>query len=143
MPETPLTAKQIAEEVRRVGEAQPQHRLSNTQACRYATKDGKQPVCIVGHALHNLGVSLDVLFRLDRSSSLEASTRIESEEARDMLGLPAFNVDPETDRHLEWAGEVQSEQDMNVPWGEAVERADKSRETHDARAIHAATPPSQ
>lgn len=71
--------------------------------CLYANQG--QPSCLIGHALHHLGFSIEEL------------------EAFDMQEGPfAFDIGVwEDDKTEKLASLVQLEQDKRMPWGEALE----------------------
>lgn len=83
-------------------------------ACLYVHQDEHQGLvagCLIGHALANLGVPLELLSEFDRSGD---------DTSADAL-LPKFGVSGTVTL---WAMQAQLEQDEGQPWGRAVELAD-------------------
>ena len=98
-------------EVKKVAAEQPDYVYSE-EPCQYQ-HDGK-PSCIVGHALHRLGVPIEALEALDdaqEGGGVPAS------------GLPSYLpilVEEGSRSALIALGEAQEAQDDGIPWGEAV-----------------------
>lgn len=82
-------------------------------SCSYVW-DGR-PSCIVGNALHRLGVSLDILGRFEMTT---AASVLDSLRYRKILV-----VDTETRQAYD---EAQTAQDDGRPWGEALAAAEES-----------------
>lgn len=72
--------------------------------CYYVHDD--QPGCIVGHVLYKAGVPLDALFEVEHSPADQA-----------VAGLDGLDVETWVYSLLR---NVQRQQDMGVPWGEAL-----------------------
>lgn len=112
MPMT-ITAKDIENEVREIAAAHPDYiydDFDEEQRCRYIN-NGKGS-CIVGKALVNLGINPEEIIRLEGSPANLAVSEL---------------VDPGEEASLYWLDYVQSEQDNEIPWGEAVLIADELR----------------
>ncbi|OQW34539.1 MAG: hypothetical protein A4E20_10995 [Nitrospira sp. SG-bin2] len=77
--------------------------------CSYI-RDGK-PSCLVGHALWDCGVIDDTL-----GEDLNTWTDIRSLDLRMNLAVDA--------EEIQWLSDVQDAQDIKIPWGTAVKRAD-------------------
>ena len=98
-------------EVKKVAAERPDYVYSE-EPCQYQY-DGK-PSCIVGHALHRLGVSIEALEALDAAQEgggVPAS------------GLPSYLpilVEEGSRSALLSVCEAQEAQDDGIPWGEAV-----------------------
>jgi hypothetical protein len=111
---TEVTVLQVQAEVRKLAQEQPDFvykRPEYSAFCLYVheTSDGiKTPGCIVGHALHRLGFSLDEL-EIGGTAS----------EALERLSVNGWDKDVVT-----WITRVQGEQDMATPWGRAVALVD-------------------
>lgn len=96
------------DEVKKVAAENPDH-VYPEQYCQYQ-HNGK-PSCIVGQALHRLGVPVDTLAELDEGGGAVVA------------GLPQmrpdlFEVDSVSD--LFALSDAQEAQDNLLPWGEAV-----------------------
>ena len=98
-------------EVKKVAAEQPDYVYSE-QPCQY--QYGGKPSCIVGHALHRLGVPIETLEALD--------------DAQEGGGVPACGIpqefpdllDADSEPARRALGEAQEAQDNRLPWGEAV-----------------------
>ena len=98
-------------EVKKVAAEQPDY-VYQEPLCRYQI-DGK-PSCIIGHALHRLGVSVDTLAMLDGG---------EQGDGVHAVNLPSYIpilVEEGSRSELVALGEAQEAQDDRIPWGEAV-----------------------
>ena len=117
----------LQKEVRRLAEANPQFVYQKKtfggmtgmtfQGCSYTeeTDDGKLVgSCIVGQAFINLGVDPEKMASREHVA------------IGDLL-IADFDLDAE-DPTLIWLRDVQENQDSSVPWGEAVEAADRTVE---------------
>ena len=98
-------------EVLKVAQEQPDHVYERGEAgkCNYQV-DG-QPSCIVGHAMHRLGVSAFDLREFDASGD----SAIE-----DIIGMNPDMFDEDDKLGMELLIEAQNRQDQEVPWGLAV-----------------------
>lgn len=108
------TVKAVAAEAPFTVYTAPEH-MSTTGACFYAhtdavNRDELSPGCLIGVALHRLGVPLETL------------AEHEDINARIMLGKLYPKLDNDT---VDFANFAQAEQDKGVPWGTAVERAER------------------
>ena len=98
-------------EVKKVAAEQPDY-VYEEKYCQY--QHGGKPSCIVGHALHRLGVSPETLKVLD--------------EKNGGGGIPAFGlpnefpdlIEMDSEASLFALSEAQEAQDSRLPWGEAV-----------------------
>lgn len=95
--------------------------------CTYAAFD--EPSCIVGNALHRLGVSIPTLVKMDQCSF--GGSVITSPKVLEVLEDSGFALDDDAVTLLSAA---QSLQDDNVPWGVAVRAA--REESVEWRVIH-------
>lgn len=84
--------------------------------CTYAAYD--EPSCIVGNALHRLGVSISTLEKMDHC--MIGGAVISSPKVLDVLEDSGFDLDYEAIVLLSTA---QVLQDDEVPWGDAVRAA--------------------
>jgi hypothetical protein len=103
-----------AEEVRRVAEQDPYHESEHQSYVieRPGPVDTKLvPCCIVGHALHNLGVPVEQLRAWDERNEGGCSV---ANIIRASFAGPM----------LTWLSDVQDAQDNEHPWAEAVAIAD-------------------
>jgi hypothetical protein len=82
--------------------------------CSYV--HGDTPGCIVGHALHNLGVSIDLLRAMDCSDEPIIDTAYE-------LELVPAGVTM-TEKAIQFFTAAQMHQDMRARWGEALRAAE-------------------
>lgn len=98
-------------------------RMSRT----YAAYD--EPSCIVGNALHRLGVSISTLTEMDRRTIDGAA--ISSRKVLDVLEGSGFILDNDAVMLLATA---QVLQDAEIPWGDAVRMA--REEPVEWRVIH-------
>lgn len=84
--------------------------------CAYVAFD--EPSCIVGNALHRLGVSIPTLVKMDKCAI--GGAVISSPKVLDVLEDSGFILDDEAVMLLSTA---QVLQDDDVPWGDAVRAA--------------------
>lgn len=103
-----ITPSALAQELRAVAAEQP----DVVAISQYA--EGFEPGCIVGTALFNLGVPIEQLQEWDEDADGEGC------EVIDLIDLTNNGA---TDEIL-WLSSVQSLQDNNYSWGEAVRSAD-------------------
>lgn len=107
--------KEVISEIRKIASLNPETVYSRDifnpgeDPCRYIV-DGKGS-CIVGRALVNLGITPERL------------NEFEGTKARDVIFRLAVHTDHSN--QTEWVDRVQFHQDANVPWGIAVEKADR------------------
>jgi hypothetical protein len=83
-------------------------------SCSYV--HGDTPGCIVGHALHNLGVSIDLLRAMDCSDVPIFAAAYELELVP--AGVTA------TEKALQFFTAAQMHQDMRATWGQALRAAE-------------------
>lgn len=110
-----ITVKELAHEARRQAEFNPDNKVSCTYVC---FNDGeRRPNCVVGKALHALGVSLEALelwndtairFLLDEYPEWLSDEVVENQEV-----------------YVQWLGSLQSSQDGGYTWGESLAIADR------------------
>lgn len=118
MPEE-ITAEQLVQKVREQAQAHPDKvykkdpNVNVGSACVYA--HSKEPGCIIGWGLHDLGWPLEDLQALDLGEESGIMDVICAGE------IPGIH---QGDDGVEWLRQVQIYQDSRDPWGEAVARAD-------------------
>lgn len=95
--------------------------------CAYVASD--EPSCIVGNALHRLGVSIPTLAKMDKCAI--GGAVITSRKVLEVLEDSGFTLDDDAVILLSTA---QTLQDDNVPWGVAVRAA--REESVEWRVIH-------
>lgn len=108
-----ITDEAFKATVREIAAERPEYvyqREGGVGTCLYAHADG--PGCLISHALHRLGVSLETLSWCEEMPAGEAIQRIAGDD-----------VSPET---RAWAHQVQALQDTEHPWGVAVRLADEA-----------------
>ena len=106
-----IKVSELWAEVKKVAAEQPEY-VYPEEVCQY--QHGGKPSCIVGHALHRLGVPMGALEALD--------------DAQDGGGVPAHGipkefpdlVEADSESALFALSEAQEAQDNRLPWGEAV-----------------------
>jgi hypothetical protein len=96
--------------------------------------DGRIPVCIVGHALVNLGVELEMRPQLDEWDEpmsednallYRDGVRVgKADDAVDGMDWNALGFVEPTEDQLGWAYKVQRLQDIGYAWDLAVHEAD-------------------
>lgn len=117
-----ITAEQLVQKVREQAQAHPDKvyekdpDVDSGAVCVYA--HSKEPGCIIGWALYDLGWSLDDLRMLDEGEDTGIMDVIRAGE------IPGID---KIDDEVEWLREVQNYQDRKDPWGEAVAHADRDR----------------
>jgi hypothetical protein len=84
------------------------------RACTYFKKSGT-PGCIVGHALHRMGVTLDDMMYEDETGCDRNYN--EEHTITDLVNALDLPIGP---HQLEWLAAVQGKQDNRQPWGQAV-----------------------
>lgn len=111
-----FTLKELQEMVREVASDYPKYVYEPSNGVCSYFKNGEDgyscPDCIIGHALHRLGVSPDNI----------GDNNIVSVRGLCRKYLPLSLSD---DRTLEWLAEVQDRQDLGMPWAKAVKKADE------------------
>lgn len=117
-----VTTDQLVEQIRKEAAAQPDRIGTTTQVpggpCMYGhIVGGKyEPVCLVGHAFHALGITL-------RDGNLSTSF-LRAWGNNLLVGYQSAD-DPEDDlEQRNWIERVQKYQDRGFAWAEAVSRAD-------------------
>lgn len=110
-----ITVKELAFEARRQAEFNPDNKASCTYVCY---NDGeRRPNCVVGKALHALGVSLEALelWNVDAIRSL-------LDEYPEWL---SDEVVENQEVYVQWLASLQSSQDGDYTWGESLAIADR------------------
>lgn len=114
-----ITAEQLVRKVREQAQAHPDKvykkdpGMISGSVCVYA--HSKEPGCIIGWALHDLGWSLEDLRTLD--DRVDAGIRYVAENV-----IPGINEgDPDA---VDWLEKVQVNQDNGYKWGVSVAQAD-------------------
>lgn len=115
-----FTSEQLAEKVREVADSYPKHvyKSGDSDNCAYfeVGQDGNYAAgCIVGHALHRLGVTLEDIEEYNLST--EVTELID-------LFMPPENRDAASEIFLL---NVQRKQDMEHPWKDCVRTSDVGR----------------
>lgn len=116
-----ITAEQLVQKVREQAQAHPDKvyrkdpEVNSGSACVYA--HSKEPGCIIGWALHDLGWSLDDLRTLDDFDDAGIVDLV------DDGNIPGVTLDQ---AGVDWLSRVQSLQDSGERWGEAVAQAGQS-----------------
>lgn len=110
-----ITVKALAFEARRQAEFNPGNKVTCTYVCY---NDGeRRPNCVVGKALHALGVSLESL-------GLWNTTAIRALLAEKPEWLSNKVVENHS-VYVRWLGQLQSAQDGGFTWGESLAIADR------------------
>lgn len=124
----PITASELKAEVIRVAAEKPDYVYAlkdpkNSTSCTYQ-RDG-EPSCIVGHALHRLGVSPDLLVEFDTTYELGMSVGDLFENFPQILDDEVEDPDEWTEEGpVEFLTRVQIGQDSGIAWGQAVKDAE-------------------
>lgn len=111
-----FTIHDVVAEVRSIASAHPdytyrQDNEAEGASCSYVNNmDGTTGGCIVGRALQNLGMTREELIKYENKNAF-------------VMLADIFFSDGVKERH--WVSGVQSDQDMGLTWGEAVENADR------------------
>jgi hypothetical protein len=102
---TDIDMEALEAEVRRLANENPDAK----RACRYVNEETNEPNCIVGCALYNLGMPIEVL------------------RDRNRLNFHVWTHKQGLQNNLSatWVAYVQGEQDMGKTWSKAVEYADE------------------
>lgn len=111
-----FTSQQLADKVREVAQDYPDnvYKAEHDDSCVYFNigQDGYYSAsCIVGHALHRLGVKLEDIEEFNNGTVNELFE----------VYMPRVNRDTATDK---WLTTVQDYQDFQMPWGQCVKKAD-------------------
>lgn len=121
-----VTGEQVVAEVRRVASGNPSFVYGEgLGGCSYFGRGIGDPTgqrCIVGQALHNLGVDMSGVLEAENSlinDGLDSEIEVLIDEK--VVAVDASPVE------VLWLGRVQTNQDRGVPWGRAVAHADGSR----------------
>jgi hypothetical protein len=115
-----LEYDEVLERLRKIAATDPNKQMSHeTAGCKYGTsperaKPEPQPVCIVGHLLHEV-LSLEAWFNL-----VQGWNRVKIASLLERNSVPGLTVDRRTRTLL---SKVQENQDNGIPWGAAVESA--------------------
>lgn len=123
-----VTGEQVVAEVRRVASSNPSFVYGEGfGGCSYFGRGIGDPTgqrCIVGQALHNLGVDMSGVLEAENSlinDGLDSESEIEVLINERVVAVDASPVE------VLWLGRVQTNQDIGVPWGRAVAHADGLR----------------
>lgn len=119
------TATELIQEVRKIAAERPdfvygKQGLFSPDTCSYFGRDiGDESgsPCIIGQALKNLGVDTSRL----KQAEDEYDDNIGIASALDVRHIEISY----TDREALWLSHVQTKQDSDRPWAEAIEEADK------------------
>ena len=110
----------VANEIIRLGESSPDFVYSSEEdigVCFYLRPDGSGG-CIVGTALLNLGIGIDLM--------KSADARMLNKDAVGAEDLLDDIFGKDNDKKLAFLiGEVQADQDVAIPWGEAINHLKK------------------
>lgn len=120
-----IASKDVIKAVHDIANERPEHVYTSAEShmrdhiCRYA--DGDEPSCLIGHALHRLGVPVETLQKFD-SINLQAGEvvlflRDIFEGWLDNANSSSVEID-----YLEY---LQAWQDAGDPWAVAVEKAQR------------------
>lgn len=110
-----ITVKELATEARKQAEHNPSNKVSCTYVCH---NDGeRRPNCVVGKALHALGVSLESL-ELWNATAIRALLDEHPEWLSDeVMGNRSV--------YVWWLAQLQYSQDDGFTWGESLAIADR------------------
>lgn len=115
----PITDESFRAAVRQLAAEQPEYVYTRPDPFGYNTcvyQYNGAPSCLIGQALHRLGVPVESLAAADNGA-------FERKGASTVLAVLAPGTSADT---RAWAQEVQYHQDLgNIPWGEAVRLADE------------------
>lgn len=103
-----ISTDQLWDEVVKVAAERPDYVYPDLDYCHYES-DG-QPACLVGHALHRLGVPVETLALFDFESGGIEQVVGDNPDLFEGGGKPLYAVS--------WAQQLQDE---GLPWGGAVE----------------------
>lgn len=106
-------------EVLNVAQEQPEYVYERGEAGKCHYERNGQPSCIVGHAMHRLGVSTFDLREFDAAGDSAIEDIIEANP--DMF-------DKDDEPGMELLIEAQDRQDQEVPWGLAVRQQQEEQE---------------
>ncbi len=119
-----ITVDDVVNEVRSIATERPEfiyleqpleNEETRSTTCSYLsaglyTDEGEG--CIVGQALSKLGITDDELRRVENAGAADALIAVGVKGARDLRGF-------------HWLNSVQSQQDIGMPWGDAIAWADQ------------------
>lgn len=101
--------------VKQIAAERPTYRymVEGSDSCTYSPNhvNGVDSRCIIGEALHRLGIDDEILEEIDNRAGQEG------EDVAAAAVLPKLGFSPEVSS---WAQQVQTKQDNGMPWGEAV-----------------------
>lgn len=98
-------------EVLKVAQEQPEHVYERGEVGKCNYERNGQPSCIVGHAMHRLGVSVLDLREFDASGD---------SAVEDIIGTNQDLFDKDDELGMELLIQAQDSQDRGVPWGQSV-----------------------
>ena len=104
-------------EVLKVAQEQPEHVYERGEVGKCNYERNGQPSCIVGHAMHRLGVSTFDLREFDAA---------EDSAIGDIIMMNPDMFDKDDKLGMELVIEAQDNQDQGVPWGQAVAKGDRN-----------------
>ena len=115
-----VSINDVANEIIRLGESSPDFVYSSDRdngTCFYLNSDGSGD-CIVGTALRNLGIGIDLM--------KSADARILNKDAVGAESLLDDIFGKDNDKDIAFLiSEVQADQDVAIPWGEAINHLKK------------------
>ena len=106
-----IKVSELWAEVIKVAQEQPDHVYEKGEAGKCNYERNGQPSCIVGHAMHRLGVSVSDLREFDAS---------ETSAVEDIIEMNPDMFDKDDKLGMKLLIEAQNNQDQEVPWGLAV-----------------------
>jgi hypothetical protein len=117
---TQLDLNDVITEVRRAADLHPDKVMSQG-GCLYFTGDG-EPSCIIGHAIHALGATLEDVGGSNNSLTCNVIFGFGDSPESSTFWVPSVRYPPT----MNWLYKVQALQDMQFSWAEAVRRADQA-----------------
>lgn len=113
-----IASKDVIKAVHDIAKERPEHVYipAEDYMCRYA--DGDEPSCLIGHALHRLGVPVETLQKFD-SINLQGGDVL---FIKDIFEGWLDNANSSL-VEIDYLQYVQSWQDAGDPWAVAVEKA--------------------
>lgn len=106
-----IKVSELWAEVLKVAQEQPDHVYERSEAGKCNYERNGQPSCIVGHAMHRLGVSVFDLREFDATGD---------SAVEDIIGMNPDMFDNDDKLGMELLIEAQNRQDQEVPWGLAA-----------------------